>query len=80
LQWHALCWARGNGCEAYDWWGAPEREDDESDDMAGVWRFKQGFGAQFVEGTGAWDFAPSPLLYQAYVTLGPKLIRSGSIA
>jgi lipid II:glycine glycyltransferase (peptidoglycan interpeptide bridge formation enzyme) len=80
LQWHALRWARDNGCEAYDWWGAPEREDDEGDGMAGVWRFKQGFGAHFTEGIGAWDFAPSPLLYQAYVKLGPKLIRSGAIA
>lgn len=80
LQWRALRWARDHGCEAYDWWGAPEREDDENDGMASVWRFKQGFGAQFFEGAGAWDFAPSPLLYRAYVTLGPKLIRSGSIA
>jgi lipid II:glycine glycyltransferase (peptidoglycan interpeptide bridge formation enzyme) len=77
LQWVAMRWARDHGCTTYDWWGAPEREDDESDSMAGVWRFKQGFGAHYVEGTGAWDFAPVPLLYDLYVKLGPKLIRSG---
>jgi lipid II:glycine glycyltransferase (peptidoglycan interpeptide bridge formation enzyme) len=77
LQWHALRWARDHGCAAYDWWGAPEREDDERDDMAGVWRFKQGFGARFCQGIGAWDYAPSPPLYSAYLKLGPKFIRSG---
>jgi lipid II:glycine glycyltransferase (peptidoglycan interpeptide bridge formation enzyme) len=45
--------------------------------MAGVWRFKQGFGAHFCEGVGAWDYAPSLPLYSAYLKLGPKLIRSG---
>jgi lipid II:glycine glycyltransferase (peptidoglycan interpeptide bridge formation enzyme) len=77
LQWHGLRWARDNGCAAYDWWGAPEREDDETDSLAGVWRFKQGFGAQFVEGIGAWDFAPSPLLYRAYLEFGSRFIRAG---
>jgi lipid II:glycine glycyltransferase (peptidoglycan interpeptide bridge formation enzyme) len=77
LQWRAMQWARAAGCDVYDWWGAPEREDDEADGMAGVWRFKQGFDAQFFEGIGAWDYAPSPLLYQAYLKLGPKLLGSG---
>jgi lipid II:glycine glycyltransferase (peptidoglycan interpeptide bridge formation enzyme) len=77
LQWHALRWARDHGCEAYDWWGAPEREDDDNDGMAGVWRFKQGFGATFSEGIGAWDYAPSPLLYRAYLEFGSRFIRSG---
>jgi lipid II:glycine glycyltransferase (peptidoglycan interpeptide bridge formation enzyme) len=45
--------------------------------MAGVWRFKHGFGARFVEGIGAWDYAPSAALYRTYVRLGPRLIRSG---
>lgn len=77
LQWSAMRWARDAGCAEYDWWGAPEREDDEADGMAGVWRFKHGFGAQFAEGIGAWDYAPSPLLYRAYLKLGAKLLRSG---
>jgi lipid II:glycine glycyltransferase (peptidoglycan interpeptide bridge formation enzyme) len=76
LQWEAMRWARDHGCAIYDWWGAPDRLD-ESDSMWGVYRFKEGFSAQFVEGIGAWDYAPSPFLYHAYVKLGPRLIRSG---
>jgi peptidoglycan pentaglycine glycine transferase (the first glycine) len=78
LQWAALRWARDAGYTMYDWWGAPEKLD-ESDSMWGVYRFKESFGAEFFEGVGAWDFAPSPLLYRAYVELSPKLIRSGAL-
>ncbi|MCS7088096.1 MAG: peptidoglycan bridge formation glycyltransferase FemA/FemB family protein [Thermoflexales bacterium] len=67
LQWYALRWARDRGCSFYDWWGAPEREDDPDHPLSGVWRFKRGFGAQFVEGVGAWDYAPSRLLYALYL-------------
>ncbi len=73
LQWAAMRWARDHGCRVYDWWGAPERLD-ESDPMWGVYRFKEGFGAQFVEGLGAWDYAPSRLLYR----LSLRLYRSAS--
>jgi peptidoglycan pentaglycine glycine transferase (the first glycine) len=65
LQWQAMRWARDNGCDTYDWWGAPEQLV-ETDGMWGVYRFKESFGAQFVEGVGAWDYAPSGLLYRAY--------------
>ncbi len=75
LQWQAMRWARDHGCHVYDWWGAPEKADDEADSMAGVWRFKQGFGAQFFEGLGAWDYAPSALLYKGYVELMPRVMR-----
>jgi lipid II:glycine glycyltransferase (peptidoglycan interpeptide bridge formation enzyme) len=74
IQFAAMRWARDNGCTSYDWWGAPENPDDEADGMAGVWRFKKGFGAHFAEGLGAWDFAPSPLLYKAYVELMPRVV------
>ena len=66
LQWTAMRWARDHGCRVYDWWGAPEHLD-ESDSMWGVYRFKEGFGAQFVEGLGAWDYAPSRLLYRLFM-------------
>ncbi len=74
LQWAALRWARDNGCTIYDWWGAPE-ELNEHDSMWGVYRFKDGFGAQFVEGLGAWDFAPSALLYSLYTRWMPAVWR-----
>ena len=72
LQWMALRWARDHGCATYDWWGAPEQLN-EADDMWGVYRFKDGFGARFVEGLGAWDFAPSAPLYKLYTRWMPAL-------
>ncbi len=58
LQWVAMRWARDQGCNVYDWWGAPDVRD-ERDPLWGVYRFKEGFGARFVEGLGAWDYMPS---------------------
>lgn len=74
LQWAAMRWAREAGCAVYDWWGAPETLD-EKDEMWGVYRFKEGFGAQFFEGLGAWDFAHSTLLYDSWVRWMPRLRR-----
>ncbi len=74
LQWAAMRWARAQGCRTYDWWGAPEDPENEADAMAGVWRFKQGFGAQFAEGLGAWDFAPMPALYRLYADGMPRVL------
>jgi len=74
LQWAAMRHARDHGCTVYDWWGAPESPQDEQDSMAGVWRFKQGFGAQFAEGLGAWDYAPNPLLYRLYADVMPRVL------
>ncbi len=74
LQWEAMCWAKAQGCTRYDWWGAPTNVDDTDDAMQGVWRFKQGFGADFVPHLGAWDFATSPLLYKLYTQAAPRLL------
>jgi lipid II:glycine glycyltransferase (peptidoglycan interpeptide bridge formation enzyme) len=38
-----------------------------------VWKFKEGFGGRFVQRLGAWDYAPSPLLYQLYTTTLPRI-------
>jgi lipid II:glycine glycyltransferase (peptidoglycan interpeptide bridge formation enzyme) len=64
-QWHSLLWAIEQGCRRYDWWGGPDILD-ESDQLWGVYRFKKGFGAEWVEQLGAWDFAPSRRGYAAY--------------
>lgn len=66
LQWAALQWALSQGCTCYDWWGAPTDPGNSDDGMSGVWRFKQGFGAQFQQNIGAWDWAPLPPLYYLY--------------
>jgi|SRR5579859_3415516 len=73
LQWHAIRWAKAQGCTRYDFWGAPD-EFVESDSLWGVWRFKEGFGGQLVRHIGAWDFAPSPLLYRLYTIVLPRVL------
>jgi lipid II:glycine glycyltransferase (peptidoglycan interpeptide bridge formation enzyme) len=73
LQWEAMRWARAQGCAVYDLWGAPD-ELVESDPMWGVYRFKQGFGGQFVQHIGAWDYPTSRPLYWLYTTAVPRIL------
>lgn len=73
LQWEAMRWAKANGCDTYDFWGAPD-EFVETDPMWGVWKFKEGFGAQAVRHIGAWDYAPAPRLYKLYTSVLPRLL------
>lgn len=73
LQWAALRWAQEHGCTRYDWWGAPDVLD-ESDPMWGVYRFKQGFGGQFVPHIGAWDYPVNRGAYWAYTKAMPRVL------
>jgi lipid II:glycine glycyltransferase (peptidoglycan interpeptide bridge formation enzyme) len=73
LQWEAIRWAKAQGCATYDFWGAPG-ELNENDSMWGVWKFKEGFGGEFVQGIGAWDYAPSPMVYRLYTTVLPRVL------
>ena len=73
LQWEAIRWAKAQGCTIYDLWGAPD-ELDESDPMWGVYRFKQGFGAEFVRHIGAYDYPVSRWDYWLYTTLAPRAL------
>ncbi len=73
LQWEAIKWAQSRGYEVYDMWGAPDVFDD-SDEMWGVYRFKRGFRGTVERRPGAWDYAPYPLLYNAYKHSYPRLL------
>ena len=73
LQWEAMQWAREQGCTVYDMWGAPD-ELDESDPMWGVYRFKKGFGGEFVRHIGAWDFPISQTGYWFYANVMPRVL------
>ncbi|MFN8496535.1 MAG: peptidoglycan bridge formation glycyltransferase FemA/FemB family protein [Anaerolineae bacterium] len=73
LQWEAMRWAKSQGVTRYDWWGAPDVLD-EADPMFGVYRFKEGFGAQFSPSTGAWDFTVSRPLYALYTRAMPAYL------
>jgi lipid II:glycine glycyltransferase (peptidoglycan interpeptide bridge formation enzyme) len=75
LQWEAMQWAKEHGCTAYDMWGAPD-ETDQSDPMWGVYRFKKGFGGQFVEHIGAWDYRVLVTAYRLYMAVKPRLLAT----
>ncbi len=73
LQWAAIRWSKSVGATEYDLWGAPTELEDPNDDMAGVWRFKTGFNAEFRPHIGAWDFPVNPLAYRLYTQGIPRL-------
>lgn len=79
LQWEAIRWAKSEGCSVYDMWGAPDVLS-EDDPLWGVYRFKEGFGGQFVRHIGAYDYPVSRPLYGFYTVLMPRyldLLRAG---
>ncbi|OHE69719.1 MAG: peptidoglycan bridge formation protein FemAB [Treponema sp. RIFOXYC1_FULL_61_9] len=55
LQWRAMRDARDAGCLRYDLFGIPPRADGDHP-MAGLYRFKTGFGGEIVHRPGSWDF------------------------
>lgn len=73
LQWEAIKWAKRQGYQIYDMWGAPDKFD-ESDSMWGVYEFKRGFRGDVTRYIGAWDYMPSSLLYALY-TRARKVMR-----
>jgi lipid II:glycine glycyltransferase (peptidoglycan interpeptide bridge formation enzyme) len=78
LQWEAMRWARRRGAIWYDLWGIPDASPEEleagfehrSDGLWGVYRFKRGFGGQWLRTPGAWEASLRPMLYRAYRLLG----------
>jgi lipid II:glycine glycyltransferase (peptidoglycan interpeptide bridge formation enzyme) len=74
LQWEAMRWARSQGMQVYDFWGVPDDFADENDPLAGVYRFKDGFGGRVVRRIGAWDYPASKRLYGLYTRALPAVI------
>jgi peptidoglycan pentaglycine glycine transferase (the first glycine) len=74
IQWEAMRWAKSMGCTRYDLWGIPDADpatletefEGRQDGLWGVYRFKRGFGGQWVRNVGAYDYVYNPLLYQLY--------------
>ncbi len=73
LQWEAMCWAKAQGATLYDLWGIAESEDP-NDPMAGVYRFKRGWGGKMVRYIGSFDYVYSPLTYRG-ITWGRDLLK-----
>lgn len=76
LQWEAIRWARSQGMAVYDFWGAPDDFADPLDPLAGVFRFKEGFGGTVVRRIGAWDYPANERLYRFYNRAMPLVIRA----
>ncbi len=60
LQWEAIRWAKSRGALSYDFWGIPETEA-EDEAMAGVYRFKRGWGGRVVQFPGCYEYVYRPL-------------------
>ncbi len=60
LQWEAIRWAKQAGATTYDFWGIPE-SDEQSEAMAGVYRFKSGWGGRIVRFLGNYECVYHPL-------------------
>jgi peptidoglycan pentaglycine glycine transferase (the first glycine) len=73
LQWEAMRWAKARGCIEYDFWGAPNVLC-ESAPMYGVYKFKMGFGGEFVERIAAHDFVVNFPLYWLYAVARPRYL------
>jgi lipid II:glycine glycyltransferase (peptidoglycan interpeptide bridge formation enzyme) len=60
LQWRAMGDAKDSGCVLYDMFGiAPD--DDPRHPMAGLYRFKTGFGGTIIHRPGSWDYPCKPV-------------------
>ncbi|HAE22426.1 MAG TPA: peptidoglycan bridge formation protein FemAB [Spirochaetaceae bacterium] len=62
LQWAAMRAAKDAGCLRYDLYGIPPVEDP-AHPMAGLYRFKTGFGGELLHYAGSWDYVYRPLIY-----------------
>jgi lipid II:glycine glycyltransferase (peptidoglycan interpeptide bridge formation enzyme) len=65
LQWKAMQDAKAFGCTVYDLFGIPPDESP-GHPMAGLYRFKTGFGGKIVHRPGSWDYPCKPLLHALF--------------
>ena len=65
LQWAAMRAAKAAGCLDYDLFGIPPT-DDASHPMAGLYRFKTGFGGAIAHRAGSWDYPLAPIAYACF--------------
>lgn len=62
LQWSMIQWAIENNCRVYDFRGV-SGDVSEDNPHYGLFRFKQGFGGDFTEFVGEYDFVQNKLAY-----------------
>ena len=74
LQWEMIRWAKSLDCKTYDLRGVPPT-DDPSNPLAGLYRFKKGFGAEFTEFIGDYDLVLSPCWYYLWKKMVPLYLK-----
>lgn len=65
LQWEAMKLSKRAGCSTYDLFGCAGSEEP-SHPMHGLYRFKTGFGGDFLHRQGCWDYPLDASAYAAY--------------
>ncbi|MCL2479630.1 MAG: peptidoglycan bridge formation glycyltransferase FemA/FemB family protein, partial [Treponema sp.] len=65
LQVRAMMDAKDLGCSEYDLFGIPPSEDPHHP-MAGLYRFKTGFGGRIIHRPGSWDYTYRPLAMELF--------------
>ena len=89
MQWSMIRWAKESGYQIYDFRGvSPVRNGKPAEEhLAGLNRFKEGFGARYVEYAGTYDLPLRPIVYRAWRWGAPAAIaalkrvrRSGAAA
>jgi lipid II:glycine glycyltransferase (peptidoglycan interpeptide bridge formation enzyme) len=65
LQLKAMEDAKEAGCTVYDLFGIPPSEDP-NHPMAGLYRFKTGFGGRVIHRSGSWDLPCRALVYRLF--------------
>ena len=81
LQWRMMQWAIENNCRVYDFRGV-SGDISEDNPHYGLYRFKKGFGGDFTEFVGEYDYIQNKLMYFVaekgsllYKSLAAKLYR-----
>lgn len=66
IMWEAIRYGKKCGCVTFDMWGSSPPTAPDDDPYAGFTRFKEGYGARFVEKVGSWDLVLSSLGYSLF--------------
>lgn len=77
MQWEMIREARKRGAAVYDFRGVSPLRDGKPAEghIAGLNRFKEGFGARYVEYPGDMDLPLRPVVYRAWVSGAPVAMR-----
>lgn len=63
VMWEAIRYAKGEGLEYFDMWGALGSDPDKKHAWYGFHKFKEGYGARHVEYVGTYDYVVRPIVY-----------------